>query len=138
MKTNSEIYGFGNDAGGRPLWRVFFAPSAWRAVEGYEDSLIRVEPLTLQPGPAVADWVLSGAGARPADRDEVDERIVADLLCGVGRIIDSQEDVGGFPDPEPAARPLETPEDPAGDDDGDGYTNLEEWLHAFSAEEEGW
>ena len=119
MKTNSEIYGFGNDAGGRPLWRVFFAPSAWRAVEGYEDSLIRVEPLTLQPGPAVADWVLSGAGARPADRDD-------------------QEDVGGFPDPEPAARPLETPEDPAGDDDGDGYTNLEEWLHAFSAEEEGW
>jgi len=34
-------------------------------------------------------------------------------------------------------RKLTVPDNPSGDDDGDGYTNLEEWLHGFAAEVEG-
>jgi hypothetical protein len=32
---------------------------------------------------------------------------------------------------------LSLPSNPSGDDDGDGYTNLEEWLHKMAAEVEG-
>jgi hypothetical protein len=30
-------------------------------------------------------------------------------------------------------RPLVIPREPNGDEDGDGYTNLEEWLHKHAA-----
>jgi hypothetical protein len=41
--------------------------------------------------------LLRTAGARPWDRDAHDVRILADIAEGRGRIIDSQEDVGGYP-----------------------------------------
>ncbi|HEY4370146.1 MAG TPA: hypothetical protein VGN07_23140 [Steroidobacteraceae bacterium] len=45
----------------------------------------------------VQDAVIRNAGARPWDRDHVDARIVADTIEGRGEIIDSEEDVGGYP-----------------------------------------
>ena len=33
-------------------------------------------------------------------------------------------------------RALTLPKDPSADDDGDGYTNLEEWLHRLAAQVE--
>ena len=36
-------------------------------------------------------------GARPADRDEVDRHIIRAFKQRKGRIIDSQEEVGGYP-----------------------------------------
>ncbi|GAA5069225.1 pectate lyase family protein [Lysobacter panacisoli] len=45
----------------------------------------------------VQDAVIANAGARPWDRDDVDRRILADAIEGRGRIIDSQEQVGGYP-----------------------------------------
>jgi hypothetical protein len=53
-----------------------------------------------------------------------------------GRIIQSQDDVGGWPELQENYRELTVPANPNGDDDGDGYTNLEEWLHGFAAEVE--
>jgi len=94
---------------------------------------IWIPTLDVRPSSAVTDWVLAHAGARPADRDAVDERIVRDVLDSRGRIIDSQNDVGGWPVAQPSSRPLQVPDDPAGDSDGDGYTNLEEWLHQLAA-----
>jgi hypothetical protein len=46
---------------------------------------------------AMIDKVLATAGARPWDRDPIDARIVADVKAGTGRIIDSEQDVGGYP-----------------------------------------
>ncbi|MFB6152514.1 MAG: pectate lyase [Haloarculaceae archaeon] len=40
---------------------------------------------------------LQNAGARPADRSRVDQRIVENLRNGEGGVIDSQEEVGGYP-----------------------------------------
>jgi hypothetical protein len=74
------------------------------------------------PSSAVAESVLARAGARPKDRDAVDERIVADFRAGTDRIIDSQDEVGGYPAPEPTARALELPED------------VESWLATLAAE----
>jgi hypothetical protein len=41
--------------------------------------------------------VLDGCGARPWDRDPIDARIIADVRNGTGRIIDSEQEVGGYP-----------------------------------------
>ena len=49
---------------------------------------------------------LANAGARPWDRDAIDARIVADVRNGTGRIIDSQDEVGGYPVRPPARAPF--------------------------------
>lgn len=49
-------------------------------------------------------------GARPAERDAIDTRIVREALTGAARIIDSQDQVGGYPKPEPTTRKLDVPE----------------------------
>jgi hypothetical protein len=87
-------------------------------------------------------------GATRPRRDAVDERIVDAIRHEQGRIIDSQAQVGGWPVLKSAApvndRDLDgmddewetahgldprDPADAAADRDGDGYTNLEEWLN---------
>jgi hypothetical protein len=98
---------------------------------------IAVPGLGVRPAAEVEAWVLRTAGARPADRDPVDRRVVKSVRDGTGTIIKSQADVGGWPELAENHRKLTLPDDPNGDDDGDGYTNLEEWLHAFAAEVEG-
>jgi hypothetical protein len=81
-------------------------------------------------------WVLKNAGARPADRDAVDARVVDDVANRSGRIIDSQDEVGGWPALGTQVRPLSLPEAPNADPDGDGYTNMDDWLHQRSREVE--
>ena len=44
------------------------------------------------------DEVLAGAGATRPRRDAVDQRIVRDVRERSGKIIDSQAQVGGWPD----------------------------------------
>ncbi|HWJ04429.1 MAG TPA: hypothetical protein VNS57_01410 [Steroidobacteraceae bacterium] len=51
----------------------------------------------LLPSAEVQDAVIREAGARPWDRDPHDARIVADVIEGRGRIIDSEQEVGGYP-----------------------------------------
>lgn len=93
--------------------------------------------------------VLAGVGAS-LRRDSVDDRILAGVKARTGRLIDSQAQVGGWPmltggpaprdsdgdgmpdvwekahglDPRNAA-------DGAADRDGDGYTNLEDYLNGL-------
>jgi hypothetical protein len=55
------------------------------------------EGVKLLPAVEVEDAVIANAGARPWDRDEHDWRVVADTIEGRGRIIDSEQDVGGYP-----------------------------------------
>jgi hypothetical protein len=43
------------------------------------------------------ETVLDTCGARPWERDPIDARIVDDVRNGTGRIIDSEQDVGGYP-----------------------------------------
>jgi hypothetical protein len=45
----------------------------------------------------VENSVIANAGARPWERDEVDWRIIADTIEGRGKIIDSEQEVGGYP-----------------------------------------
>jgi hypothetical protein len=54
----------------------------------------------------VQDAVILNAGARPWDRDKVDARIVADTIEGRGKIIDSEDEVGGYPHYDQTAQPF--------------------------------
>ncbi|HVE87085.1 MAG TPA: hypothetical protein VND93_29725 [Myxococcales bacterium] len=102
------------------------------------------------PGGQVVDAVLAGAGATRPQRDAVDDRIISEVLQGGGRIIDHVEEVGGFPVLAPGTAPPDRdhdgmpdawessrgldPDDAAdgpADPDGDGYTNLEDYLHSL-------
>ena len=71
----------------------------------------------------VPSHVLKYAGARPADRDSVDIRLVEQYYLGEGRIINSQEEVGGYPQAEPVYRELPP-----------CLGSIEEWLKPFTWE----
>jgi hypothetical protein len=71
-----------------------------------------VWPEDLKPlSTTAALWhVARFVGARPAERDAIDTRIVQEALTGTARIIDSQEEVGGYPKLESTTRKLDVPE----------------------------
>jgi len=96
-----------------------------------------VPDLQIKPAAAVREWALATAGARPADRDPVDARVIEQVRARKGGIIKSQGDVGSWPELPENRRKLTIPDYPSGDDDNDGYTNLEEWLHGYAAKVEG-
>lgn len=91
----------------------------------------------------IENHLLGNSGARPAERDAVDTRLVGQIA---GRTLRDWMD-----DPSEYAshsghgadgystatghRPLVLPDYSTrqNDDDGDGYTNLEEWLHQMAA-----
>jgi hypothetical protein len=98
--------------------------------------------------------VLENAGLAIPTRDAVDLRIISDVINRTGEIIDSPEDVGGYPvlkkgtppnDHDHDGMPDEwelvmgldpnDPEDSRGDLDGDGYTNIEEYLFEIKPNE---
>lgn len=97
-------------------------------------------------GGAVLNRVLDNVGSRPAQRDAVDARIVTEVKNGTGQVIycvsndgsaKCSKNGGGWPSYEKKTRVLDLPQDPNGDSDNDGYTNLEEWLHEMAARVEG-
>ena len=59
-----------------------------------------------RPLTAVQQSVLMTAGARPWDRDYDDVRLIADVAEGRGRIIDSENDLHGYPTQTPTRRPF--------------------------------
>jgi pectate lyase len=63
-------------------------------------------PTGIHPLSAVLAWTLNfeTAGARPWDRDAIDVQILARARNGATRIIDSEQQVGGYPERKPAKR----------------------------------
>ena len=147
-----------------PLARAWFADNAMDGVVPADPwSLVKNdggpgERLAALPGwadpatesPAEAhEAVLARAGASRV-RDTVDERVLAGVRDRTGRIIDSQAQVGGWPELEAgsswidgdsdgmpddweAAHGLDPvdPADGAADRNGDGFTELEDWLNSL-------
>ena len=96
------------------------------------------------PGPpAYLKWkIVPGAGKFPGQRDAID----ADLMRKINDPDDNslwlKEEADLGPDPWAPVdisntRAFVVPANPTGDSDGDGYTNLEEELHRWSAIVEG-
>jgi hypothetical protein len=55
----------------------------------------------------VQDAVIKNVGARPWDRDHHDSRILADTIEARGKIIDSEQEVGGYPEQVPSHAPFD-------------------------------
>jgi pectate lyase len=97
---------------------------------------VTVSGFTPIPSSQVQSVVLANAGARPADRDAVDTRVVGEVVARTGQIPRSQNDVGGWPTLAVNVRALTLPTNPHSYTSS-GYTNLELWLHNFAAGVEG-
>jgi pectate lyase len=146
----------GHDAVTRDNWRGMRGPAKLARVntpfEGW--------PVAQQSAEAAYAAVLAKAGATLPRRDAVDTRVMemvrtGKVTAGDGIIRDPKE-VGGFPNLtfDPATVPADTdgdgmpdawekthgfdaanPTDGATDADGDGYTNVEEWLNGTNPRE---
>jgi pectate lyase len=156
-----RIYAEGNFIVKRPQvsfqeWALFgpgIRPEATTSDEYGSDTRFMTPPVTALDAAQLFGVVLDQAGATAPQRDTADARVVSDVRRRRGAIIDSPSDVGGYPDLA-AGQPLadsdhdgmpdvwewslgldlSDPTDGSGDQDGDGYTNLEEYLHWISEE----
>jgi len=111
-------------------------------------------PVTESSAEDAYQTVLADAGARLPATDAVDERIIADVRAGTGGFVDDPSRVGGWPDLERGSPPIDKdrdgmpaewearcsflddgdPADSLHDEDGDGYTEIEEYLHCLVTE----
>ncbi len=118
--------------------RVFHSDNLAPGLKVFANSAL-FDPVVLEPpvwdgSPApikssfVEAEVLRFAGARPLERDAVDERIVREVKNRTGRFLASPSEVGGIPPVTPKVRVFEAPPQPHGDDDKNGFTNIEEVL----------
>jgi hypothetical protein len=96
--------------------------------------------ITLLTPTEIEDRLLAESGARPLDRDPVDTRIIDNMVARTGETltgtINHPDDTGGYPVMAANVRAL-TPPSSTADSNGNGYSDLEEWLHGFAAELEG-
>jgi len=123
----------------------------WSLVKGVEApgyrlaAPVEVVPIRSQTAAASYENVLRGAGASLV-RDAVDRKIVEGVRTRTGRIIDDEKEDGGWPDLKSTAPPRDSDHDGmpdawevahhldpsrndgAQDRDGDGWSNLEEYL----------
>lgn len=126
-------------------WGTDDLPERSRALHPFETA-----PITAQSGVSLPSTLLLDVGAVPTRRDAVDARIVEQVRNGTGSIIDSPDEVGGYPTIRPGEPPPDTDHDgmpdawetargldpvdaadASGDDDADGYTNIEEYVHSL-------
>ncbi|RYF19995.1 MAG: right-handed parallel beta-helix repeat-containing protein [Flavobacteriales bacterium] len=77
------------------------------------------------PADKVINYVKENVGARPKDRDSIDKRIVEGFVNGNGRIINSQDEVGGYPKYKAVYRKLNVP-----------ATAIDKWLDNYTREVE--
>ena len=74
-------------------------------VQGEKAILTETKPtwyknLPVIPAADLRESIAKNAGARPWDRDEVDTRIIQEMLTQNGKIINSETEVGGYPSPK--------------------------------------
>ncbi len=123
------------------------APETYRSFTKFTTA-----PITTDSAAEALDKVLAEAGAIVPQRDAVDQRVVNDVKNETGSIIDSPDDIGGYPKLASSIPPIDSDHDGMPDDweskmgldpkdasdgngdlDQDGYTNIEEYLHSLSS-----
>lgn len=144
-----RIYVEGNRSPDRPLDSL----SEWDpivnsvAADHQASSPFEMPAVTATSAEEAYEAVLHHAGAVLPARDPVDRRVIRSVRLCMGVKIDRPEQVGGYPEMHSAPAPSDTDHDGMPDDweiaqgfdprdsadgaadaDGDGYTNLEEYL----------
>jgi len=90
-------------------------------IESLSERPVWPEGITTKRAGDAYESVLAGVGARPADRTAHDRRILEDVRERTGSPIDSQDEVGGYPELEATTRELSVPDE-----------NLGAWLREFT------
>ena len=147
----TRVYVKDNIGPGRPTGNE----NEWSIVEGSESN--RSNSPTFTPSGVnessafeAYDDVLDNVGAIAPNRDSVDARVVKSVRNGTGRIIDSQSEVGGWPSLKSGTAPQDSDHDGMPDNwetshglnpnnasdgntdrNGDGYTNVEEYINSL-------
>jgi len=111
-----------------------------------------VAAVTTSPAAVAYAEVLATAGASYPHRDAVDQRLVASVQDGAGRLVDDPAQVGGYPTLPAGTAPADSDgdgmpdtfeqahgtnpavKDAAGDVDGNGYSNIEDWFNGLIGE----
>ena len=95
--------------------------------------------ITLMPVSDTRNHVLGAAGAWPAFRDSAEKRVLVDVSSEIGFLKNTLNDAGGWPSDydKSTYRALTLPANPNADDDGNGYTNIEEFLYQLARNVEG-
>jgi hypothetical protein len=109
------------------------------------------QPNTTDSAPLALQRVLSKAGARPWSRDSKDAAIAANVTAGTGTFVNTPADAGGYPVLTATPAPADSDNDGMPDDwesaagsdpfvanhnadsNGNGYTDLEEYLNWLAA-----
>ena len=127
-------------------WRSKMLSQDWRSFTEVVPSVVTDTVMTEE----YAREILQTVGASKPSRDSVDARVIADFAAGTGRIIDNvsyPKDFPGFASPsapvdkdndgmadswEQQNGLITSIDDSALDANGNGYTNIEEYLHYLS------
>jgi hypothetical protein len=119
MGESSRRFGFARIRGNCELWfsdnlmlgkdgkelppRIDFVDQKGKPLDAKPDAVVMKEEAPTWPGDLkakssteTAAWVLENAGARPWDRDAVDKRLIEEARTGGGKIINSENEVGGY------------------------------------------
>jgi pectate lyase len=154
FKTENPLaYLSGNVGPGRPSSD---SGDDWDIVDGGSESMRSSSPVVFQSditthtAEEAFDLVLNNAGAISPRRDSVDLRVVQSVIDGTGGFISDPSDVGGWPALNSGTPPQDTDHDGMPDAweaaqglnpnnssdsnedlDGDGYTNIEEYINGL-------
>lgn len=138
--------------------RLVLDPKDWKYVKadpvGYGILSLAANSIT-GPEQAYKD-VLAYAGAIKPTRDAADTRFVNEVSSCLGKIIDNPSEVGGWPALATGTAPIDSDKDGMpdsyesgkglnptnasdgnGDQDSDGFTNLEEYLNFLAGDDTG-
>jgi hypothetical protein len=132
-------------------WTLVQFSGTWSTAEKAAFKLsgpIPVGPVTTDTAVAAYSLVLADAGASFPVRDSADVNVVNNVISGTGKIIDDEDQVGGWPVLAPGTPPVDSDHDGMpdewelalclnphdsndanGDRDDDGYTNIEEYIN---------
>jgi hypothetical protein len=156
-RKTSRIFQSGNKIDSNVNGKLDGIDNGWNMVNGVYTRMDAPFPIptafavTTESADQAYDHVLSSAGAFPWRRDAVDSRVVEGVGNQTGRIINSQGEVGGWPELKSAPAPLDSDGDGIPDEwekvhglnpndphdaanparDGSGYSNLEIYLNSL-------
>ena len=125
-QRDSNVYG----VDGKLIWDGSAAGAAKQIVKEVtvvDEPMLEPDNFTPLPVAQTEAYVLKNAGARPMMRDAVDQRIVQQYLDRTATIIDSQDQVGGYPKAAPTYRKLEVPAK---------ASDVEMWLEGYRSQVE--
>lgn len=156
-RKTSRIYQSGNKIDSNVNGKLDGLDNGWSMVNGVYTRMDAPFPVptafavTTESVDQAYDRVVSSAGALPWRRDAVDNRVVEGVRNQTGRVINSQSEVGGWPELKSTPAPLDSDGDGIPDEwekahgmnpndphdaastarDGSGYSNLEIYLDSL-------